>query len=246
MKKAKFATRPLFPRTWLVAWGIIYALILASNFTILCGQTNPTTELIGEVFKISSIALCLAYVLVYFRQDRLLQLAFLVTCIADIILTINSTLVAGVELFLVAQVIHLARQEWSRFEQPIIIVSLLAATTIILDCIFPIITPMYLVCFFYIIALVSNLFAAWSWCARLPQSPRALCCFVGFTLFLCCDICTGISYLSLNLILPTFLFAPANFFAWLFYYPSQVLLSNSSKLPDTLKATPPQIPNHKD
>lgn len=243
MKEERTAVRPLFPRAWLVAWGITYALILAFNFAILCGQANATTDLIGEIFKISSIALCFAYVLVYFRQDRILQLAFLVTCLADIVLTINSTSVAGVELFLVAQVIHLARQEWSRFEQPIIIVSLLAAILIIIDCAFPIIAPMYLVCFFYIIAIICNLFAAWSWCARMPRDPRALCCFIGFTLFLCCDICTGISYLSLNLILPTFLFAPANFFAWLFYYPSQVLLSNSSKLPDTLKVTPPQAPN---
>lgn len=238
MTKPKTHSQPLFPRPWLVTWILIYLIIFSCDLLKLCGLTSDFVDLCSTIFKLSSIILCLIYVLIYFPKDRLLQFALFTTCAADVTLAINNTLVFGVELFLVAQIIHLARQEWPRLEQPIVLASLLAALAIILDCLFPIISPMYLVCFFYVIALIGNLLAAWRWCTLEPANRRALCAFAGFTLFLCCDICTGASYLSLNLILPAALYAPANFFAWFFYYPSQVLLSNSTKLSNGPKSTP--------
>jgi hypothetical protein len=43
-----------------------------------------------------------------------------------------------------------------------------------------------------------------------------------------CDINVAMSYLSVTGVIPFFIARFANFFAWLFYYPSQVLISNSS------------------
>ena len=49
-------------------------------------------------------------------------------------------------------------------------------------------------------------------------------------LFICCDLTVMISYFARIHILPEFLFAPANFICWLFYFPSQILLTNSSMM----------------
>lgn len=225
------------PRSWLVAWILLFVAINLCDLGTLTGRFEPA-EIYFTIFKVSSVILCFVYTVLYFPRDRLLQASMLATCLADIVLAINNTLVAGVEIFLVAQVLHLARLEWPRLEQPIVTVSLLAAICIILDCMFPIIPPMYLICFFYVIAIISNLLASWRWCVLEPHSLRARLCFGGFVLFLFCDICTGLSYLSLNQILPAYLYLPANFFAWFFYFPSQVLLANSSKQAASSKTIP--------
>ena len=88
---------------------------------------------------------------------------------------------------------------------------------------------MYVVCCFYITALITNIIVSWRWYRQDRNNLLAFLAVTGFTLFLACDICTGVSYLSRTAVLPAVLFAPANFFAWAFYYPSQIFISNSSK-----------------
>ena len=161
--------------------------------------------------------------------DHLLQLALLVTSVADLILAIDNTLVIGVVVFLIAQLIHLARLDWPHFRIPILIYSLVAATVIILDMILDFAPLMYVVCCFYVTALITNIIVSWRWYRQDRNNLLAFLAVTGFTLFLACDICTGVSYLSRTAVLPAVLFAPANFFAWAFYYPSQIFISNSSK-----------------
>ena len=58
------------------------------------------------------------------------------------------------------------------------------------------------------------------------------CAFSGFILFLCCDICVALSYLSHENILPVWMYGLMNYLDWAFYYPAQVLISNSSAITD--------------
>ncbi len=93
----------------------------------------------------------------------------------------------------------------------------------------PVVPNIVLIVGLYITALLTNLLSCAYWRREQPRSLPANCALAGFSLFLCCDICTGISYLSFTAALPAFLYLPANFFAWFFYYPSQILVSNSTK-----------------
>lgn len=210
------------PHPWPVVWGCFYVAILT------LGLLAPNGSSITFI-KLTSIFLCALYAFWMFPRDHLLQLALLVTSVADLILAIDNTLVIGVVVFLIAQLIHLARLDWPHFRIPILIYSFITATVIILDMILDFAPLMYVVCCFYVTALITNIIVSWRWYRQDRNNLLAFLAVTGFTLFLACDICTGVSYLSRTAVLPAVLFAPANFFAWAFYYPSQIFISNSSK-----------------
>lgn len=214
--------KEIFPAPWptIWVWTILAIFIL--------GLATPYSFTLTFI-KISGIFLCFVYVLRNFPKDYLLQSALLVTFVADIILAINNTSEAGVLVFLMAQILHTIRLEGKNFLTQIISFSALALVAIIVNLIWPLLPMLYLICGFYIVAIFTNACISWRWWRQHPHSPRAFCAWLGFTLFLCCDVCTGVSYLSLNQLFPAFCYAPANFLAWFFYYPSQVLISNSSK-----------------
>lgn len=238
-----------FPRHWLKTWIVFYVAIL------LLGLIAPDGEIITFV-KISGIFLCFFYTLWTFPDDRLLQLAFLATSISDIILAIDNTAVLGVITFLATQIIHLIRLNDGKFPWQLVVFAFAAGLSIFADLLLDFAPLMYVVCFYYVIALVTNIVLSWRWynqdrSLNPPESDRpspgshfdldpigkpipardwpAIFALLGFMLFLCCDACTGVSYLSLNAAFPAWLYAPANFFAWAFYYPSQIFVSNSSK-----------------
>lgn len=64
--------------------------------------------------------------------------------------------------------------------------------------------------------------------SREREIVASTCAFIGFILFLCCDLNVMCSYFSVTGVLSSSLTRYFNFFAWVFYYPSQVLISNSS------------------
>lgn len=213
----------LFPAPWPAIWAWIFAAI------VVLGIFTPQSTLV-TIIKLGGILLCCLYTLRVFPRDRLLQITMVVTFTADIILTMNNIDVTGVAVFLIAQLLHLARLDGRRMQLPIAIYSIAALLAIFGATLFPVIDPIFVACFFYVLTLLTNIYVSWRWSRQRPQNPRALCALAGFGLFLCCDLCTGLSFLSLVSALPNFLYAPANFFAWFFYYPSQVLISNSSLL----------------
>ena len=65
------------------------------------------------------------------------------------------------------------------------------------------------------------------------KSFRARCAFYGFTCFICCDMCVALRFLTLNNIIPAIALPLTSFLVWVFYYPSQVLIANSSNLEPT-------------
>lgn len=212
----------VFPAPWPAIW----VWIMLAN--IFLGLFSPTSRLL-MIIRLSGIFLCLVYTRQIFKKDLLLQLALLVTFLADIILAVNNIAEGGIVCFLIAQIIHAIRLNGRQLKTPIIVFSTLAFIFILANLFLQIVPNMYIICTFYVTALVANLIISWRWHVAEPNNLRATFAMLGFLLFICCDICTGMSYLSLSAAFPAFLYAPANFFAWFFYYPSQILVSNSSK-----------------
>lgn len=226
VKHPKYDFRAFFPAPWLAIW--LWCMLAI----IILGLATPLNFTLTFI-KVGGIFLCFVYSLQRFPKDHLLHIAMLTTFIADIILAINNTAEGGVGVFLLAQIIHIRRLAGKRATLPLVIISGIALIFIGAAIIWQFIPVMFAICIFYIIAILTNIDISWRWCRHQRQNPAAICAFVGFILFLCCDLCTGISYMSLNHAFPYFLYAPANFLAWLFYYPSQVLVSNSSRLNQT-------------
>lgn len=212
----------VFPAPWPAIW----AWIMLAN--IFLGLFSPTSFTL-MVIRLSGIFLCLVYTRQIFKKDLLLQLALLVTFLADVILAIDNIAETGVMCFFIAQIIHAIRLNGKQLKTPIAIFSTLAFILILANLFLQIVPNMYIICTFYVTALVANLIISWRWHVAEPNNLHATFAMLGFLLFICCDICTGASYLAFTTAFPAFLYAPANFFAWFFYYPSQILVSNSSK-----------------
>lgn len=213
--------RHYLPMPWLTVW----IWVMLAN--IILGIFTPKSFTLMAI-RLSGIFLCLVYTRQIFRKDILLQLALFITFCADIVLALNNTAEVGVIIFFIAQILHSLRLSDRKFHHQIFVFTFIAFIATLISFFLPL-PIMYTLCFFYVAALITNILISWRWFVASPQDPRSAFSLTGFLLFLCCDICIGASYLAFNSALPFFLYAPANFFAWFFYYPSQVLISNSSK-----------------
>ena len=87
----------------------------------------------------------------------------LVTVSADIILAVNNVAEAGVIVFIIAQVIHFSRLKSTHSAPIILIFSLFSLAIIVLNYIFRFITPMYVLSFFYVVAIITNLILSLLW-----------------------------------------------------------------------------------
>lgn len=228
---------PLFIRIFssLTFWITLWSLMFIYFFTIdllnlLLGEHLIPHFLLdtASLVKVCTIFTCFFYVSFFAPKDYLLRFALLFTFLADIVLLYNNISPIGITIFCLAQYFHIARYAslnpkifilWSILN--LLILSLTKITDI---------PSLYGAVFIYANTLILNLILAHYWIKReAPEFRRAaLCNFLGFTLFICCDLTVVISYLARINLLPSFLFAPANFVCWLFYFPSQILLTNSS------------------
>lgn len=220
MERRKFDQK--IYKKWIAAWIVIYALILILGFFF---PNQPLTT----ALKVGSVLFCSAYSFMAFPGDRFLQIAMLTTFLADCLLAKNNISIAGLTVFFAAQCLHLYRITKPKCRAQVAIWAAFGMAMIILNLYLQVLPPIYVICSFYAATLAMNVITSWVWHRDRPQDLFALCAFLGFALFACCDICTGVSYFSLTAVFPAFLYAPANFFAWFFYYPSQILISNSSK-----------------
>lgn len=190
---------------WLPIWLAIYASLLVYSFA----APEFTSYL-----KIFAIALNLVFAIIYFRRDQILLLALLFTLIADIFLGINS-FPFGIAIFACAQFAHLCRLTPNR-RLPLVYLCLVVIwLSLCLLLRFPLIifaaAP-------YALFLLTNVVLAWCQSGRLG---------IAFTLFLFCDLCVALSYGASILIIPFALKPIFDYLAWVFYYPSQVLIANT-------------------
>ncbi|MBR5408817.1 hypothetical protein IK112_02605 [Candidatus Saccharibacteria bacterium] len=207
-------------RVWLATWTLIYVSFVSLD-AFFPGMLGVS------ILKILGIVLCLVYAWQKFRRDAQLIIALGLTLLADSILLLDNISVIGVFTFCFAQFFHLSRLKKAK---PIflIVYSALVAGLILVS--YPLqISPIYPLAVLYGITLFYNIYLSWKWHHKKPSIP-ATCALFGFLLFFCCDFCVGISYLSVTGALPLIVSRFANYFAWVFYYPSQVLISNSSTL----------------
>ena len=211
---------------WLIIWASIYFGFLIAGILV--------PDFFGiTVLKYLGIVLNLVYAVQKFPRDHLLQTALFFTLLADTILVVDSTSIVGVFVFCLAQFFHMSRL--SKI-QPINLLLYLALIAILyLFSLHQHIPPIFAICFVYAGSLITNLVFAYRWHKKTP-SVQSNCAFFGFLLFLACDTCVAGSYLSHIHFVPYFVYAPANYFAWFFYYPSQLLIANSSKLAVKKKA----------
>lgn len=198
---------------------------------IFCGFI--TLDIIAPNFfgvtllKLLGVGICTLYVIVNFAKDRLLLIAFCLTFIADILLAINNVSIFGIYTFILAQFMHFSRLKSLKRNTIISLAAGISVYFVLATLAGP--YSVYLLGVVYAFLLISNLTLSYKWHATSKKSNHALCAFFGFALFFCCDFCVAGSFFSSISVLPLGLKRLFDFFAWFFYFPSQVLLSNSSK-----------------
>ncbi len=217
---------PYLDVNWLIIWISIY---LSFIFLDIAFPGWPVTSLL----KYIGIFLCVVYVFTKYHSDLMLILALLFTFIADTILIWTSWTVAGVYIFSLAQLMHFLRLCKARLEYIfawVAIASFVFAIAIIQGCI-----PIYAIAIIYTAILLSNFYLAANHFQHHKSDFKARCAYYGFASFVCCDICVTIRFLSLGGLITTTVIPVLEFWVWLFYYPSQVLIANSSTMPLSLK-----------
>ncbi len=206
---------------WLFIWIVIYVTFLLSDifFPNFWGSA---------VIKYAGIFLCIVYAHQKYRDDYTLQLALLFTFLADTILVWTPFTLAGVYVFSFAQFMHLSRLT----KLPNISLCIYACGIsffFALSIIFGL-EPIYAIATVYGLELICNLvISAKNWRQNSKQFSTR-CAFYGFLAFICCDICVALRFVALDGVLPAFLIPTVSFLVWVFYYPSQVLIANSSTM----------------
>lgn len=204
---------------WLIIWISIYVAFLCMDIFLPGFAGSPLLKYIG-------IFLCVIYANQKYHTDYNLQLALLFTFLADTILVWTPYTIAGVYVFCFAQFMHLTRLT----KLPYISLCIYAGG---LSLFFALaiangLDPIYAVATVYGIQLICNVVMSVKLWRANSKHFRTRCAFYGFVTFLCCDICVALRFLALDGALPAAIIPTAAFLVWVFYYPSQVLIANSS------------------
>lgn len=204
---------------WVTIWMIIYLSFLVLD--IFFPESSGTS-----MIKYIGILLCIIYAASKYKKDTLLIMAIILTFAADTILVWTTAEILGVVLFCAAQLMHIIRQNkikattFAMFAT-IATVSLIAGNFLGIELI-------YIISSIYAILLCTNLYLAIKRYELDKKHFPARCGFYGFVLFICCDINVAARHLVLDGVFPIVLYPLVSYLVWFFYYPSQVLLANSS------------------
>ncbi len=211
--------------SWFMIWVFIYLGFLTLDIFY------PDFWVASSILKYVGIFLCIVYANHKYNSDYMLQLALLFTFLADTILVWTPHVIPGVYVFSVAQFLHLMRltklprRALSIFAA---MISLFFAITVACG-----LTPIYAIATVYGIELICNLVMSIKNYRANRKDYRARCAFYGFAAFICCDICVATRFLALNGAIPNNFTPIIALLVWVFYYPSQVLIANSSNYAPT-------------
>ncbi|MBR6168857.1 hypothetical protein IKQ74_02845 [Candidatus Saccharibacteria bacterium] len=210
--------------SWAVIWISIYCgfLLLDVFFPGWFGTS---------LLKYIGILLCVIYAYTQYSTDIMLSLALLFTFMADTVLVWTEWTVAGVYIFCFAQFMHLLRLCKAKFEYIFAwaaFVSIAFAIAVIQGC-----KPIYAIASIYALVLFSNLYFATCRFIDHKTDFKSRCALYGFIAFVCCDVCVATRFLALDGYLTLAVLPIVNFLVWVFYYPSQVLIANSSAMSPT-------------
>ena len=208
-------------RRWLIIWVLIYFSFLFLDLALphFFGAT---------LVKYLGIFLCLVYAYQKFRFDTLLIIALLFTLLADTILIWTPYYVPGVYCFCFAQFFHIAR--FIKAQPKLLVIFFFGMFLIFAFGLVQGLPPIYSIAAIYAITLITNLVLSFIWVRREPRNLHARYASSGFLLFLACDTCVALQFLAVETVLPAYILPVVSFLVWFFYYPSQVLISNSSNL----------------
>lgn len=204
---------------WLLIWFAIYVSFLLLDIYFPGYQGTAVLKYVG-------IFLCVVYAYQKYHSDTALILALLFTFLADTILVWTRYEIMGVFCFCIAQSAHLIRlnrKYTANIKLLVLALSLITIITLLLR-----VPAIYVVSCAYIVLLVTNFILAIKDYLRHKDNIHSRYGFYGFLLFICCDICVGTRHLVLDGLISDAMLPLINYLVWVFYYPSQVLIANSS------------------
>lgn len=213
-------------KRWLIVWIFIYIgfLTLDIFFPNYWGSA---------LLKYTGIFLCVVYAYKKYRNDTKLILALFLTLLADTVLVWTDMTVLGVFIFCFAQFMHflrLTRLSKKHLGAFTLVISLLTIVSAFHGD-----RIIYSLATLYGGLLISNLAMSASRFHEDRQNICARCAFYGFIAFICCDFCVGLRYVMLDGAVPADILPVVAVLVWAFYYPSQVLLANSSLYKESVK-----------
>lgn len=211
---------------WLSVWVAIYLSFIILDIFV------PEYAAGSSMLKYIGIFLCLIYARQKYYKDKLLSAAILFTFAADTILVWTGHEVIGVLIFCFAQLFHTIRL--TNTKPKIIVLYGLAVLLIFAFAVYQgYLLPIYAITMIYAFLLCSNLYISRRNYRKHNYDFKARCAFYAFVCFICCDTCVALRHLMLDGIMSTQLLPLVAFLVWVFYYPSQVLMANSSTRPES-------------
>lgn len=204
-----------YTAAFLAAEGALYAAFLALDLT---GRGGPSVPV-----KYAGILLCLGFALLCALRggDRLVPIALTLTAGADWFLLVrNDHYALGIALFLCVQTVYYLRLRRMGADSGWFLRASLALLAGLGLYALHMASPVNLLAVLYFSQLASNTALAWTGRGR-PGRLFAL----GLTLFVGCDLCVGL-FNALPAAAP--LYPVVSLGMWLFYLPSQVLITLSA------------------
>ena len=213
-------------KRWLIVWIFIYVGFLTLDI-FFPGYWG------SALLKYTGVFLCVGYAYKKYRNDTKLILALFLTLLADTVLVWTDMTVLGVFIFCFAQFMHflrLTRLNKKHLGAFTLVISLLTIVSAFRGD-----EIIYSLAALYGGLLISNIAMSASRFREDRQNICARCAFYGFIAFLGCDLCVGLRYVMLDGAMPTDILPIIAILVWAFYYPSQVLLANSSLHKESVK-----------
>ena len=210
---------------------IIYNFVIGGRAVKLSVLENGI--FIGvKALKLIVISLNLIYSVINNRKDYSLNIALILTLLADTFLAVNPSSTLAVLVFCFVQYFHSVRFSDNK------ILNLVRATLMIVLLsvgYFVNIANIYAFAFVYMLLIVGNILLSFRLYEKEKQSASsvqktrlAFLAFIGFILFFLCDLNIELTFFTTTGLLPESLNGFFSFIAWFFYYPSQILIINSS------------------
>ena len=213
-------------KRWLIVWIFIYVGFLTLDI-FFPGYWG------SALLKYTGVFLCVVYAYKKYRNDTKLILALFLTLLADTVLVWTDMTVLGVFIFCFAQFMHflrLTRLNKKHLGAFTLVISLLTIVSAFQGD-----RIIYSLAALYGGLLISNLAMSANRFHEDRQNICARCAFYGFIAFLGCDLCVGLRYVMLDGAIPADILPIIAILVWAFYYPSQVLLANSSLHKESVK-----------
>ncbi len=206
---------------WFITWIVIYTsfIFLDIFFPGFWGS---------NLLKYMGIFLCIVYAHNKFPKDVALTMALFFTLLSDTILVWTPYEWLGVFVFCFAQFMHAVRL--TKAEGKVAAYYALAIVFLYTLARIRGVSALYTIAIFYGVELICNVLIAIRNYRKNKTSFPVRCAYYGFLAFLGCDFCVALRHLMLDGLVPAKFLPLVAFLVWVFYYPSQVLIANSSNL----------------